>query len=200
MGLETLVLLFVVFSVISSIVNKVQEYRRRQDMEEKPRPAQPSYEPPVTPSPKREIDLSDWEVLPDLQPPDAKQEQPEAQPPQEAPAAGEFREVRGARRVEEPATGQEFREVTGKRPVTEAYTGEEFREVRGKRPVTESEAPEPAAPQPILTAAPPPGMRKRRHRRRARWCGRIRLGPNALRRAVVYQEILGPPRADHMPW
>ena len=119
----------------------------------------------------------------------------------EAPTGPEFREIRGARPVDEPRGGIEFREVRGARPVSEAYTGEEYRPAGFSAPEDEHPATggdlagssaevEPEGPPVVqpLVAAP-----RRRTRRR-----RIELDfkPKTVRRAIIYQEILGPPMAD----
>jgi hypothetical protein len=187
MGYEVLVILFIVLSVVSSLINKMQEQRKKQDSESTRR--KPAMRPP-RPMPRRpvvieeeELDLSEWEILPELKP----------QPP--TPPPGEFREVRGATPVSEPAGGEEFREVRGTREVSEADTGPEFREVRGTRRVIE---PSPYVPTPPEEEVAPPAeeievptLSPRRKRRT-----RLRFSRSNLRNAILYREIIGPPRAE----
>ena len=180
----TLVLLFLVFGIISSVIRKLQEYRRL--------PEQTGGQP-VLPSEEEEIDLSDWDVF----------SEPEGPCPE--PVEPEFHEVRGQRRVEEPAGGEEFRGVRGARRVDEPPGGVEFTEVRGKRRVAEPSLSAPVSPASTaglaaLTAlqpeAPPRQAGRTRRRRRAR----LDLHPGSLRKAIIYSEVLGPPRAERTLW
>jgi hypothetical protein len=160
---EILILLFLLFAVISSIINKLQARRRSQELEEEDLPGRP----PVYRPEKDEVDLSEWEVFPQVEPPRAE------------PAEQEFQEVRGARRVEETDTGKEFQEVRGARPVTEPS------------PFAATSAPEPE-----LTVADQRSISPVRKRRKKR----LGFKRDTVRRAILYNEILGPPRADRMPW
>ena len=204
MNFELVVILFIALSVISSLINKMLEGRRRRELEEEDLDMPPMGIPDVDPS---EDDIF-----------------PEPEPTGPTPMAGEFQEVRSTRRVSEAPTGPEFQEIRGARPVSEPAGGREFREVRGARPVSEAytedeyrpagfDPPEEEGPggarigdgagsgeegdqdgspdvQPLV-AAP-----RRRTRRR-----RIHLDfkPKTVRKAIVYNEILGPPAADRRP-
>ena len=197
MGFETLILLFVVFSVISSIARKIQEHRGKQEREGRPRAGGPRY-PSYPRRAEPEIGPSDWEILLESRP---EQESAESPSTVEEYAEPEFQSVRGARPVEEPVGGEEFRQVEATRPVTEPAAGEEFRAVGGKRPVLEM--PSSAAPAAPPTASgkvgeqlPPERPQPLRRPRRAQ----VPLARRDLRRAIIYQEILGRPRAEHMPW
>ena len=178
MGYEVLVILFVVLSVISSIINKLQEAKKQRELESSPKGQKRGASRPVL---DEEVDLSD--LFPGLELP-------------KPPTPREFREVRGTRRVSEEDTGEEFEEVHGTRPVSEADTGREFREVRGTRPVTEEqveEEPTPSATGPESDVVPIAYRRKKRRRRM-----RLDFKPDSVKKAIVYSEILGPPRSERM--
>lgn len=167
MSYEILIILFILLSVISSIIKKLQESRRKQVEEEE----RPSRRTPVYRSDEEEeIDLSEWEVLSELE------------RRRTEPVEREFREVRGTRRVEETDTGREFKEVQVTRPVTETA------------PVALSSPP---PSEPDLPAEEPqrflPSGRKQR---------KIHLDfkQDKVRKAVLYNEILGPPRGEEMPY
>ena len=118
MSFEFTILLLIVTGLISSLVNKVLEVRRgRRELEEEDLDLPPLGGPDVEPS---EDDVF-----------------PEPEPFGQPAAGGEFREVRGTRRVSEAPTGKEFREIRGARPVDEPRGGTDFREVRSARPVSE---------------------------------------------------------------
>ncbi len=202
MNFELVVILFIALSVISSLINKILEGRRRREFEEE------------------DLEMPPMGV-PDADPPEVDIFQ-EPEPTGPTPMAGEFQEVRGTRRVSEAPTGPEFQEIRGARPVSEPAGGREFREVRGARPVSENYAGDEYRPagfdapgdeypvtsgdgaettaegeqdglpdvQPLVVAP------RRRTRRR-----RIHLDfkPKTVRKAIVYNEILGPPAADRRP-
>ena len=204
MNFELVVILFIALSVISSLINKMLEGRRRRELEEEdlemPSMGVPDADPP-------EVD-----IFPEPGPPGPTPMAREFQEVRgtrrisEAPTGPEFQEIRGARPVNEPAGGREFREVTGTRPVSETYTGDEYRPAGFDLPedeqpsgVTSGDVAESAAEgeqdgmpdvQPLVAA----------HRRRARR-RRIDLDfkPKTVRKAIVYNEILGPPAADRRP-
>lgn len=204
MNFELVVILFIALSVISSLINKMLEGRRRRELEEEDLEMPPMGVPDADPP---EVDIF-----------------PEPGPTKPTPMGGEFQEVRGTRRVSEAPTGPEFQEIRGARPVTEPTGGREFREVTGTRPVSEAytgdeyrragfdpsedehsgvatggdvaesvaEGEQDGLPdvQPLVVAP------RRRTRRR-----RIHLDfkPKTVRKAIVYNEILGPPAADRRP-
>lgn len=204
MNFELVVILFIALSVISSLINKMLEGRRRRELEEEdlemPSMGIPDADPP-------EVDIF-----------------PEPGPPGPVPMGGEFQEVRGTRRVSEAPTGPEFQEIRGARPVSEPAGGREFREVRGARPVSETYAGDeyrPAGFDPPgderpggvtggegtesaaegetdgLPEVQPPVIAPRRRTRRRRI--RLDFKPKTVRKAIVYNEILGPPVADRRP-
>ena len=160
MNVEWIVLLFLGFSVVSTLINKFREYQNRQD--------QPQSRPTTVYEPEEEeIDFSEWEVF---------------QSPQESEAPGEFQEIRGARPVSEEYSGEEFQEVHGKRPVEEDLPAVEFR-----RPEV-SVAPDARAEEVVI------GYGKKRKRIK------LTVSRKALRNAVIFNEVIGPPRAENMPW
>ena len=201
MGFELTIILLVVISVIFALINKVMEARRRRELDEEDRgfsPAGRHGADPVSVASDAEFSVEDV----------FREPQPFGPPP-----GGEFREVRGTRRVSEADTGDEFQEVRGARPVSEAYDGDEFREVEVGRPELErpphaetgrarvehtpTEAATPVEPEQNGAGEVVPVALARRRRTRRR---RIDLDfkPQTIRKAIIYQEILGPPVADRM--
>jgi hypothetical protein len=175
MSFDVLILLFVAFSVISSLVHKWQQRQRDNEQELRPRRSEPA--------PARQIpDLSEWEI---------------SQEPEPDKEASEFREVRGARPVSEVDTGPEFREVRGARRITESQFGPEYRD-----PLTpDSEAYTESTGAGFPARAGNPGIESRPLRRGSRQRRvRLRFDRNALVNAVLYKEILGTPRGEEMPW
>ena len=204
MSFEIVVILFIVLSVISSLVNKILEGRRGRELEEEELGLPPMGVPDVDP-PEDDVFREPGPTKPA---PMARefQEVRGTRPVSEAPTGPEFQEIRGARPVSEPAGGREFREVTGTRPVSEAYTGDEYRPAGfdpaedehpggaksgdGAESAAEVEQDDFPDVQPLVVAP------RRRTRRR-----RIDLDfkPKTVRKAIVYNEILGPPAADRRP-
>ena len=194
MDFNVIAVLFVAFSVISSLVNKWQT-RQKQAERESRFPHSESVAPKEIEVPK--VDLSDWDVYEDAV--------EEPTPPRN------FREAQIERPANEGFEGREFREVKAARPITESYAGLEYREVKGARRVTETDRVEfrdPLTPSSDPTSAPDslPQPSRRRARTVAvaaptkRKKRRIRFTRNALVDAVLYKEILGPPRGEEMPW
>lgn len=185
---QILVILFLIFSAISSVYKKLKE--RSAPDESKLQRKHPSREVATGPFEEKEVDLSEWESLFGLptSEPEPKPEPKPAPPP-------EFQEVHGKRPVSEADTGPEFQEVQGKRPVEETDTGPEFQEIQGKRPVsdqssyTEGHTDFIRASQTHLSR---PKKRKRQHH--------LKFNRTTIRQAIIYNEILGPPRADKMPF
>ena len=96
----------------------------------------------------------------------------------------------------EPNSPSEFQEVHGKRPVSEADTGPEFQEVEVKRPVSdESSYIEGKTP---FTRASETEIRLRPKRKKHRI--KLDFEPNTIRKAIIYNEIIGPPRAETDPF
>ena len=185
MSYELLVVLFLVLSLISALIKKVQEQREQRQPDRNP--PSPNRRRDVYDAEEAEVELSEWDVFGDVSPSD-----PEPEP---APAPREFREVRGTRPVSEAHRGPEFQPVQGKRPVEERPGGEEFREVRGTRPVTEApalEAPRTRVRFVQTMPGPDAGQRSRRKKR-------LTFTRKSLRQAIIYSEILGPPRGNQMP-
>ena len=197
MGFELTIVLLVVISVISALINKVLEARRRRELDEEDHGFSPvGRHGADTVTVEGDVDFPEEEDV-----------------FREPKPGGEFREVRGTRRVSEADTGDEFREIRGARPVSEAYKGEEFREVDIVRPDEErvgsaemerarlvipaaeagSAAEKDGDPSPEilpLARVPRRGTRRRKID--------LDFKPQSVRKAIIYQEILGPPVADRM--
>ena len=204
MSFELTIILVIALSVISSVINKILEARRRREPQEDD----------LALPPMGGQDVEAWE----------DEDLPEPHPFGPTPMGEEFREVRGKRQVSEANRGKEFREIRGARPVDEPEGGVEFREVRGARPVSEAytgdeyrpagfDPPEEEHPGGMTSGdgagsaaegerdgspdvQPPAAAPRRRPRRR-----RIKLDfkPKTVRKAIIYNEILGPPVADRKP-
>ncbi|MBS13475.1 MAG: hypothetical protein CME19_17985 [Gemmatimonadetes bacterium] len=171
MSFDVLAILFIVFSVVSSLVNKMQERRRMAEREDRE----------LVDVPKRSIpesDLSEWDVL--------REPEPEPEPMPVEPVR-EFREVRGATPVSESDTGPEFQEVQVTRPVSETYTGQEFVD-----PLVEDD--DRVDVQKVVAKE-----LRDRPSRRCRKANVLRFDKDALVNAILYQEILGSPRSERMP-
>lgn len=176
---QTLVILFLIFSALSSLYKKLKS--RQEPGESKLQRRQPSREVDNDPFEEKGVDLSEWETL--FEPP-----KPEPEPPRE------FQEIHGKRPVSEADTGPEFQEIEGKRPVSEADTGPEFEAIRGKRPVSDQSSYIEGKTRFTRASESPKPKRSKRKRRR------LTFGHNTIRKAIIYNEILGPPRADKMPY
>lgn len=194
MSFDILALLFIAFSVLSTLFNKWKERQADQTREERRRDRPPAPEPDIP-----EIDLSEWDVF--------REPEPIEVPEPPRPQRGEFREVRGKRQVSEESSGPEFQEVRGARPVDEADTGPEFQEVEGKRSVDElSTAPEYQHPldeghslrRASIRAIMDQGIPEVTKRRKKKGNLKIRFDKNALIHGILYQEILGPPKSERM--
>lgn len=181
MSVDVLVLLFVLFSVASSIFKKIQG---RAQENARPTPDIPETEEELA----DEIDLSEWEVFRDEPTPSF-----EPEPSAAIPVAREFQEIRGTRQVEEPRGAiEEFQAIRGARPVEEIGKTPEFQPVQGKRHVTE-------APGELeITRDALPTLQAKTSRRRRRVS--LKLNPQSVREGILYSEILGPPRADKVLW
>ena len=128
---------------------------------------------------EEEIDLSEWDVL-------------FGSPEPEPKSPSEFQEVQGKRPVSEADTGPEFQEVHGKRPVSEADTGPEFQEVEGKRPVSDESSYIEGKTPFIRASETQKLLRPKRKKRRIK----LDFEPTTIRKAIIYNEIIGPPRAE----
>jgi hypothetical protein len=171
MSFDVLALLFIAFSVISSLANKWQERRREAEREQQ----SPQQRVPV---PEPEIDLSEWDVL-------------REPAPVERDPDPEFIEVRGHRRISEADDGTtEFQEVRGFRPVDESDSGPEFSDPLSKQ--DEVEAPSRDSKKETVESMTA-GLRTKRSRAR-----KLRFDKNALINGILYQEILGPPKSERM--
>ena len=181
MGFDVLALLFIAFSVISSLVRKFQERQRENQREFESRGTSHETRPTAEPA-LPEVDLSEWDIF----------QEPEAE---EKPfPRSEFREVRGARPVSEADTGREFQEVRGARTVSEADSGPEF---RNPLVVDGAETAE------TYRRVEGPGIvveETRASAPRKRGKTKLRFNRDALVNAVLYKEILGTPRGEDMPW
>ena len=180
MSLELLIpLIFIVVSLLSSLIKKLRG--AREPDETKLQRRQTSRDAGADDPFEEEIDLSEWDVL--FGPPEPE---PEPKPP------SEFQEVQGKRPVSEADTGPEFQEVQGKRPVSEADTGPEFREVEVKRPVSDESSY--IEGKTLFTRASETEIRLRPKRRKRRV--KLDFEPDTIRKAIIYNEIIGPPRAE----
>ena len=180
MELELLIpLIFIVVSLLSSLIKKLRG--AREPDETKLQRRQTSRDAGADDPFEEEIDLSEWDVL--FGPPEPE---PEPKPP------SEFQEVQGKRPVSEADTGPEFQEVQGKRPVSEADTGPEFREVEGKRPVSDESSY--IEGKTLFTRASETEIRLRPKRKKRRI--KLDFEPDTIRKAIIYNEIIGPPRAE----
>ena len=92
----------------------------------------------------------------------------------------------------EPKPPSEFQEVHGKRPVSEADTGPEFQEVHGKRPVSDESSYIEGQTSFIRASETEMLLRPKRKKRRIK----LDFEPDTIRKAIIYNEIIGPPRAE----
>ena len=173
MGFEFFIILFLVLSVVSSIISKLQRRRQRPDTRaaQVPNRRRPLYEPE-----EDDVDPSEWEALPEVLRDTGSLER-------------EFQEVRGTRRVSEEATGEEFRPVQATRPVEAPPVREAFSPV----------PPEPTSTPSLPGAATSREARPGRAPGKAKSRRRLDFGRTSARKAVLYREILGPPRSEEMP-
>ena len=183
---QILVILFLIFSAISSLYKKLKE--RNEPDESKLQRKHPSREVGSGPFEDKEVDLSEWESLLSLP-------KSEPEPIPEPEPQSEFEEVHGKRTVSEEDTGPEFEEVHGKRTVSEADTGPEFKEVHGKRTVSDQSSY--IEGQTDFTRASKTRLSGSRKRKRQH---HLKFNRTTIRQAIIYNEILGPPRADKMPF
>ncbi len=182
MELELLIpLIFIVVSLLSSLIKKLRG--TREPDETKLQRRQTSRDAGADDPFEEEFDLSEWEVLFGPSEPEPK---PEPKPP------SEFQEVQGKRPVSEADTGPEFQEVVGKRPVSEADTGPEFQEVEAKRPVSDQSSYIEGKTPFTRASETKTLLRSKRKKRRIK----LDFEPNTIRKAIIYNEIIGPPRAE----
>ena len=176
MDIEIIALIFfLLFSFVSALIKKLRG--TREPDETKLQRRHPSRDAGADDPFEEEFDLSEWEVL---------------FGPAEPEPSSEFQEVQGKRPVSEADTGPEFQEVEGKRPVSEEDTGPEFQEVEVKRPVSdESSYIEGKTP---FTRASETEIRLRPKRKKRRI--KLDFEPDTIRKAIIYNEIIGPPRAE----
>lgn len=181
MDKEIIAIIIALFALLSSLFKKLRGERdpdeSKLQRKHPPRAGNDPFE-------DAEINLPDWNALfgsPDPEP------EPAPKPP------SEFREVRGKRPVSEADTGPEFRDVQGKRPVDETDTGPEFQEIRGKRPVSDASS-YVEGQTPFVRAIQTRNIRPKRNRR-----FKLDFEPTTVRKAIIYNEIIGPPRADTDP-
>ena len=92
----------------------------------------------------------------------------------------------------EPKPPSEFQEVHGKHPVSEADTGPEFQEVHGKRPVSDESSYIEGQTSFIRASETEMLLRPKRKKRRIK----LDFEPDTIRKAIIYNEIIGPPRAE----
>ncbi len=179
MELEVIIpiIVFLLFSVVSTLMKRLRGTPDESKLQRRQTSRDTGADDPF----EEEFDLSEWEVLFESPEPD-----PKPKPP------SEFQEVQGKRPVSEADTGPEFREVQGTRPVSEEDTGPEFQEVKGKRPVSdtssyiEGKTAFTRASETEILLRP---KRKKRHIK-------LDFDPDTIRKAIIYNEIIGPPRAE----
>ncbi len=188
MDAQILIVLFLLFSAISTLFKKWQEHRNPEPDETKLQRKHPSTQVGRNDPFEEDVDLSEWEIL--LGAP-KKEKKPEPKP-----VIQEFREVKGKRTVDESDKGPEFREIQGKRPVQETHKGPEFQTVRGKRPIEESLAYNENDPNSRLTRLKQTIKPKTKRKQRLK----LNFSKQSVRQAIVYNEILGPPRSENMPF
>ena len=183
MELEVLLplIVFLFFSLIAPLIKRLRG--TREPDESKLQRRQTSRDAGADDPFEEEFDLSEWEVI--FGPPEPEPE-PKPKPP------SEFQEVQGKRPVSEADTGPEFREVEGKRPVSEADTGPEFQEVEGKRPVSDESSYIEGQTSFIRASETEMLLRPKRKKRRIK----LDFEPDTIRKAIIYNEIIGPPRAE----
>lgn len=188
MDSQILVILFLLLSAASSIYKKIREHSNPEPDESKLQRKHPSQDVGPNDPFEDEVDLSEWEILLGA-PQEEKKEAPK-------PVIQEFREVRGTRPVDESDTGPEFQEVQGKRSVSETNTGPEFQPVEATRPVQEALSYNENDPTDQLARLKitPPLKRKRKRKLK------LDFSHKTIRQAIVYNEIIGPPRSENMPF
>jgi len=188
MDAQILVVLFLLFSAVSTIFKKWQEHRNPEPDESKLQRKHPSTQVGRNDPFEEDVDLSEWEIL--LGAP-KKEKKPEPKP-----VIQEFREVKGKRTVDESDKGPEFREIHGKRTVQETHKGPEFKTVQAKRPIDESRAYDENDPNSRPTRLKHTIQPKTKRKRRLK----LNFSKQSVRQAIVYNEIIGPPRSEHMPF
>ena len=179
MELEVIIpiIVFLLFSLVSPLIKKLRG--TREPDETKLQRRQTSRDAGADDPFEEEFDLSEWEVL-------FGSPEPEPEP------KSEFQEVEGKRPVSEADTGPEFQEVHGKRPVSEEDTGPEFQEVEGKRPVSDKSSYIEGKTSFIRASETQILLRPKRKKRRIK----LDFEPSTIRKAIIYNEIIGPPRAE----
>jgi|GEM_PF-1152168 hypothetical protein len=188
MDSQILVVLFLLFGLASSVFKKLKAHYDPEPNESKLQRKHPSQEVGADDPFEEDVDLSEWEIL--LGAPSQEKK------PEPKPSVQEFREIQGKRHIEESNTGPEFREVHGKRSVQETNTGPEFQRVQTTRQVSESHAYD----QNAHTNRPQRSQRTKRSKTKTRHKNRLRFSHKRIRQAIVYNEIIGLPRAENMPF
>ncbi|MDA0710397.1 MAG: hypothetical protein O3B73_09355 [bacterium] len=187
MDTQLLVILFLVFSALSAGYKKLQELRNPDPDETKLRRKHPTQEV-GSDSLNESPDLSEWEIL--LGAPRI----PERPTPKSV--ARKFRESRREPQVEEPVAPPEFQEVRVERPVREfplrTESGQPKSTGRGKQGDAYHEKKPGGRPTPSQRTSHPKSKSRRRQR--------LSFSRKSIRQAIVYNEIIGPPRAENMPF
>ena len=183
MGFEVIVILFLLLSVVSSIISKLRQRKQTSgEVGRQGRTLSPSQRRPIYQPEEDEADASDWDVLSEV-----FRHRTES-------LEEEFREVKGTRSVTEEPAREEFRPIQVTRPIEEPPVQEEFRPVRPEPKPTP--APRPQAPPPETAPSQKahlPHAKKVKRRRR------LDFSRGSVRNAILYREILGPPRSEEMP-
>jgi len=183
LGFEVIVILFLLLSVGSSIISKLQQRKQTSgEVGRQGRTLSPSQRRPIYQPEEDEADASDWEVLSEVF--HHRTESLEE----------EFREVKGTRSVTEEPAREEFRPTQVTRPVEEPPAQEEFRPVRPEPKPTP--APRPQGPPPETATSQKAHLP---HAKKAKRRRRLDFSRGSVRNAILYREILGPPRSEEMP-
>lgn len=192
MDSQILVIIFLLFSAVSTLIKKLQERRNPEPDETKLRRKSQHPSRDVGPQDpfEEDVDLSEWEVL--LGAP-KREQKPEPEP---EPQYQEFQEVRGKRTVSETNTGPEFQEIQGKRTVTESNTDPEFHSVQATRPVNESQSYNENDPTAKLARL----KRRPQVKKKQKRSHNLKFSRKRIRQAIIYNEIIGKPRSEDMPF
>ena len=162
MDVQTLVILFLIFSAISSIISRLQRQKVDESkLERKSRP-DPFEE-------EEEVDWSDWDVLSEPEP------KPEPKP------------VPVVRETPKPTADTEYREVQAKRQVVQAAP----QAVPLTSPIAAEIGSMPSIEKIGLGRRGKPLAQKKRKRR-----PKLNFKAQTVRQAIIYNEILGPPRSE----
>lgn len=167
MDVQTLVILFLIFSAISSLISRLQRQKIDESkLERKPRSARDPFE-------EEEEDWSDWDVFAEPEP------KPEPKP------------VPVVRETPKPTVDTEYRDIQVRHPVVQAEPKERPMSLLIPKPATKGFDPVPAQEKTSPERRRPPTVQKKRTRR-----PKLSFNAQTVRQAIIYNEILGPPRSE----